>query len=268
MHRLPLIILSALLAACGPRNEVANNVSNESTDLAVDDAQQRPLPIDASAADKSLILEWFEANDGCQGGINVSIDDPICKTRDTRQDDLRTRGWCWGAPLKKTAADSNWHHCGEYDTDNSTNLDADVQRGRESLGSVEKVQPSGVGDPRAGDWSNEKERPKSALLQAYENAVEPIDQKIGLANVLTKCGIRGPDWHQQMIAILENRKRLPTIEEMRQRLSRRDAASAKRFDQIVIDGNVNFILGGTSEEAACRGIANAPFAANDATFQR
>lgn len=70
-----------------------------------------------------------------------------------------------------------------------------------------------------------------------------------------------------MLAALENVKREPSVEEMRQRLSSSEAVSAKRFDQLVMDGVVKFNLGGQPKVAACRSIANTPFVSNDMAFQ-
>lgn len=256
-----------MLNACGQQTSIANNQTSQPIADAADESENWHMPPRASEIDKSLILAWFKANDGCQGGINVTMDDPICKMRDAQQDRLRERGWCWGAPLEKTAADSDWHHCGDYNTDNVSNLAADIQRGRADLKGAEDVGANVAPDPNAGDWSREKERKKSPLLQAYENAVEPIDQKIGLAKVLQKCGIRGPGWLQQMVSNLENRKYQASISEMGLRLTSNEAAEAKRFERSVIDGTIKFNLGGSSKEEACTGIANAPFAASDATFK-
>ena len=124
-----------------------------------------------------------------------------------------------------------------------------------------------VPNPHASDWYNEKQRPKSPMLQVYENAIEPIDLKIALANVLATCGIRGQEWHRKMLAVLDERRHQSSIEEIRQRLSPRDVASAKRFDQIVIDGETQFHLGGEPKEAACRSEAKMPFVLNDMAFK-
>ena len=267
MKRLLHFLLLAPLVACGQPAPTTNNQTVEAPaqdTAAADDSQLWKPPAAASKRDKALIIDWFKANDGCQGGINVLPDDPICKKRDALDDRLRKHGWCWGAPLDKSAANDDWHRCGAYDSDNLTTADADVKRGMTAPSDDGRGSP----DSHAGDWYDEKQRAKSPLLQAYENAVEPIDQKIGLANVLTECGIRGTAWHQQMLATLEDRKHQPSIDEMGQRLSAIDAAAAKRFDQIVIDGQSGFMLTGQPKEAACRSIANMPFAANDATFQR
>lgn len=272
MKRLLPFLLLVPLAACGQQPSSADNQRAEAlaqnAAVPVDNSQFWQPPTDASQADKALILDWSNANEGCQGGSGVTPDDPICKKRDAFQDRLRKHGWCWGAPMEKSAANNDWHRCGTYDTDNLTNVDADIQRGLAILGEGNDVQPDVTSDPQADDWYNEKQRPKSPLLQAYENAVEPIDQKIALANILAECGIRGPEWHQQMLAALNDRKLQPSIEEMRQRLLPSDLAAAKRFDQIVIDGAMKFNLGGQSKEAACRAIANMPFASNETAFQR
>ncbi len=212
------------------------------------------------------MLDWSAATDGCQGGIGVTADDPICKKRDALQARLRTAGWCWGAPMEKSAVDNDWHRCGSYDTDNLSNAEADTQRGlsvlRESSGQSEAALAL-----ESNRWFVEKQRSKSPLLQAYENAVEPINQRIGVATVLAECGIRGPEWLQQRVAELVDQKRQPSIEEMRRRLSPSEAAYAERFEKIVVDSIVSFHLGHGSKADACREIAEMPFALNDAAFQ-
>ena len=158
------------------------------------------------------------------------------------------RGWCWGAPLAKSAADNDWHHCGDYDTDNLTD------DGSASIAPIDD------------GWIREKERAKSPLLQAYENAVEPIYQKIGLANVMLECGIRGTAWHQQTVGTLDAYTQQPQFEEMRGRLVADDANSAARFKQLVIDGTVSFHLG-DDKASDCSRISNAPFVHNEAAFR-
>ena len=269
MAILPFLLLASL-TACGEQPAVTNNQTAggqaQNTTGPEGDSQVWKSPAGASKTVIALINDWATANEGCQGGINVSADDPICKKRDALQDRLRKHGWCWGAPMDKSAADDAWHRCGTYDTDNLSNLDADIQRGLAALGN--ENQRNAEPEQHADDWISEKERPKSPLLQAYENAVEPIDQKIALANVLAKCGIRGREWHRQMLTVLDDRKRQPSIDEMQQRLSPSDAAVAKRFDQIVIDGSMKFHLGDQLDTTACSSIANMPFVLNDRAFQR
>jgi hypothetical protein len=79
------------------------------------------------------VAQWQKDNDGCQGGINVLPTDPICQARDRDVERLAKHGWCWGAPLAKSAADSDWHRCGAYDSDDMSNADADVSRANAML---------------------------------------------------------------------------------------------------------------------------------------
>lgn len=197
MRRLLSFLLLAL-AACGQQPMPTNHQTTDGpTRTAVPAGEQlwKP-PATASKADKAAIGRWSIADEGCRGGP-VTLDDPICKKRDALEGRLRKHGWCWGAPMSKSAADNDWHRCGAYDTDNLTEADiaADVQRTSLALGEGNNAQTSADVNPHADDWYIEKHRPKSPLLQAYENAVEPIDQKIALANILTECGIRGAAWH-------------------------------------------------------------------------
>lgn len=270
MKRPLLFMLLASLTACDQQPTSAPNqgpgaLARHATSP-VDGSQLWQPPTDASQADGALMLDWSNANEGCQGGVGVMPDDPVCKERDALQNRLRNHGWCWGAPMQKSAADNDWHHCGSYDTDGMTNVDAGIQRGLAVLDQNRDGQQEIGTDPQSDAWYREKQRTKSPLLQAYENSVEPIDEKIGLANILAECGIRGPEWHRKMLAVLEARKRQPQIEEMWQRLSPSEIAAAKRFDQAVIKGVRAVHLGGQSKAAACRQIANMPFATNDSTF--
>ena len=280
MKRLAVLGAAALIlpvVSCGTSgqsNQSALHASqNVATGIPDDLSQYWKPPAGASEKDGALIVEWFKSNDGCVGGEDPKVYEPICKVRDGLGDRLRKHGWCWGAPLDKSAADDDWHRCGTYDSDDESNAHADVGRGLAYLHTDDVGQSAPDDHPitspgvsRAGDWYKEQHRQKSPLLQAYENAVEPIDQKTGLANVLVTCGIRGDAWHQQILSGLDQLRHSQSNEEMRQRLTPADAATAQRFDQIVIDGETHFNLGGRSKEAACRSIANMPWASGTVPF--
>ena len=243
MRALAIISVSTTLfavASCGPAPQAIdqNNSQSDSNEVFVPQ-----FPQNAAPKDKALMAEWMTQNDACVGGQ----DSKPCDVRERLTDRLRKRGWCWGAPLSKSAVGNDWHHCGDYDTDNLTD------DGTASSG------------PIKNDWITERERPKSPLLQVYENAVEPLYWKMGLAKIVLECGIRGQAWHQQTVAALEAFSRQPQFEEMRVRLTVEDAGAATRFKQFVIDGAVKLFLG-DGKASSCSTIANAPFVQNEATF--
>jgi hypothetical protein len=199
-----------MLVSCRdiPDNQNADPVTSSANPAATAPQEESEFwkpPELASKTDKALIIQWFKHNEACAGVGGVSPDDPVCKARDLTQDRLRRHGWCWGAPLAKSAADNDWHRCGAYDTDSLSET------------KITDTDKSSF-NPKADDWVDEKDRQKSALLQSYENAMEPIDQKIGLANVMLICGIRGNEWYKDTVATLEQYRRQPRFEEMRNRL--------------------------------------------------
>lgn len=233
-------IAALALASCGSPQPVDNQTNTS----VANETFVSEFPKGANSKDKALMEEWGTQHEACVGGQ----DSKPCDVRERLTERLRKNGWCWGAPLSKSAADNDWHHCGDYDTDNLTEEDASA------------ITPIDDG------WMREKERVKTPLLQAYENAVEPIYQKIGLSNVMLECGIRGAAWHQQTVAILNAYSQQPQFEEMRGRFTADDAASATRFRQLVIDGTVSFHLG-NDKAKACSLLANAPFVHNEAAFR-
>lgn len=247
------------LGACS-QPSISNNEAAETSPQAL---------ADASKTDQNLIVLWGEAHEECVGGIDEKVYEPWCKKRDALQDRLKKNGWCWGSPMEKSAAEDDWHRCGTNDTDNMSNADALIAKADIYLQQGDgggDGSPTTALDSHMSDWYNEQHRTKSALLQTYENAIEPVMQKIGLAKVLTTCGIRGKEWHHQMLATLNTRLHSSVNEEMAQRLTPADAKAAAQFEQTVIDGMIKIHLDGRSQDAACRSISNMPFAASDATF--
>jgi len=238
--RLALSVPALWLASCGS----SQSPENQANSLVANDTFIPEFPANVKPKDKALMEEWGTQHEACVGGQ----DSKPCDVRERLTAQLRKRGWCWGAPLAKSAADNDWHHCGDYDTDNLTD------DGSASIAPIDD------------GWIREKERAKSPLLQAYENAVEPIYQKIGLANVMLECGIRGTAWHQQTVGTLDAYTQQPQFEEMRGRLVADDANSAARFKQLVIDGTVSFHLG-DDKASDCSRISNAPFVHNEAAFR-
>ena len=249
-----LLFICSMLASCSDVSDKQNaSIADTSAASLGDEGEFWKPPELASKTDKALIIQWFKDNEACAGVGGVSPDDPVCKARDLNQRRLRKHGWCWGAPLDKSAVDNDWHRCGTYDTDNLSEIpSAEADK-----------QPV---NPQPDDWFNEKNRQKSPLLQAYENAMEPINRKIGLANVMLKCGIRGNEWHTETVATLELYRLQPRFEEMRSRLSPLEAAAAEKFNRIVTNGTVEFYLGGTDMNDACRTISNMPFVNNESAF--
>jgi hypothetical protein len=247
-----------MLVSCRdmPDNQNADPVTisaNPAATAAQEEGEFWKPPELAAKTDKSLIIQWFKDNEACAGVSGVSPDDPVCKARDLNQDRLRKHGWCWGAPLSKSAADNDWHRCGTYDTDDLS--DAKITEANKSSF-----------NPKADAWVDEKNRQKSPLLQAYESAMEPINQKVGLANVMLQCGIRGNEWYKDTAAALEQYRRQPRFEEMRNRLSAPEAAAAQKFDRNVRDGTVEFNLGDGDVSEACRRISNMPFVNDESVF--
>ncbi len=252
------LLICFMLVSCRdmPDNQNADPVNSSANPAATAPQEESEFwkpPELASKTDKLLIIQWFKDNEACAGVGGISADDPACKARDLNQDRLRRHGWCWGAPLNKSAVDNDWHRCGTYDTDDLTET------------KLTEANNSSF-NPEADDWSNEKYRKKSPLLQAYENAMEPISQKIGLANVMIKCGIKGNEWYNETITSLEQYRREPRFEEMRNRLTAPEASAAQEFNRVVTNGTVEFNLGGGDVSEACRSISNMPFVNNESAF--
>jgi hypothetical protein len=254
MLRTAALLVIPMLASCVDLPDNQNtSIADAATPSLQDEGEFWKPPELASKTDKALIIQWFKNNEACAGVGGISADDPVCKARDLNQDRLRRHGWCWGAPLNKSAVDNDWHRCGTYDTDDLTET------------KLTEANNSSF-NPEADDWGNEKYRKKSPLLQAYENAMEPISQKIGLANVMLKCGIKGNEWHNETIASLEQYRREPRFEEMRNRLTAPEASAAQEFNRVVTNGTIEFNLGGGDVSKACLSISNMPFVNNESAF--
>lgn len=107
-------------------------------------------------------------------------------------------------------------------------------------------------------WMAEKQRPKSAGLQAYEDAAEPIDQQIAIANVLGLCGLRSGDWYRAEDDELEGQRVGPVVGPLFQQLSGDERFQARSFDRIVAHGVERFWLGPSGND--CHEVAKQPFA--------
>lgn len=260
--------IAIMLSACSQKQaspDKQKGIDNLSV-ASVVSSEWNPPPA-SSAKVRDLMGQWDEARDGCQGGINVRPDDPICKKRDDLQDRLRKAGWCFGAPMDKGAADADWHQCGRYDSDDMPNLGADVQRGKAAL-----AQDGGAQTPadkqRSDKWAEEEaEKDKYPVLAAYEKSVEKTDTEIGLAKVLIECHIRGEQWYQQTMAMLESRRQQPSVREMRDRLAPSSKIIAARFEEETIEGEQKWLIGEGSKRKDCRSIAEMPFVSNGSAFQ-
>ncbi len=107
--------------------------------------------------------------------------------------------------------------------------------------------------------NTKKEQPKSAALQAYEDAAEPIDQKLAVANIVAECQIQDQDWYLAATRRLEEYRAGPEIGPLFSRLTDIEKEQARRFDQSVVDEMRKFHVGGDPLDVACRKIAALPF---------
>lgn len=93
------------------------------------------------------------------------------------------------------------------------------------------------------EWTERKYNPSSGALGAYQEAVEPIDLRIGTANALLTCNLRSIAWYRSETEVLEAARREPGIQALWARLNEQERGEAQRFDHVVVDGKVRFLLG-------------------------
>ena len=113
---------------------------------------------------------------------------------------------------------------------------------------------------------NEQRRQKSPALQAYETAMEPIDYKIGLANVVLTCGIKSVAWYSGIVENLQHFRREPRFEQIRMQLSSEEIAEAQNYDQTVADAAVHLYAGANASRQSCQAIMEMPFTSGDVAF--
>jgi hypothetical protein len=74
--------------------------------------QARYLPRGVNSADRRLMQAWSSANEGCQGGTDVTPESPVCRRRDHLVDVLERHGWCWAyRDYRILPTQYRWHRC-------------------------------------------------------------------------------------------------------------------------------------------------------------
>lgn len=114
-------------------------------------------------------------------------------------------------------------------------------------------------------WTEMKENPGSPELENYVNVAESIDQKIGNAGAVLKCGIRNITWYRDVTTRLEEYRAGPAIAPLFAKLTDSERSLAQRFDRAVVEGQMEF-SGGDFRKKDCEALARAPFVYSDAAF--
>ena len=103
------------------------------------------------------------------------------------------------------------------------------------------------------------QRPKSAELQFYEVAAEPLARKLSLAMQVARCGIKSDAWLGEVNRNLDTALFSGRLGDDFRKLSRSDQEAANRFNQHVFNEDMD---GGLS----CKAMLTMPFVDNPAAF--
>lgn len=238
------------LAGCGgesPESLPSANTTQEAAALSTENLHKQSI-----ADEQDLIRDWVALNGECKSNSNTAPG--ACELRDRLQETIEERGWCSSASFLHPSKNNYWHKC------DAPNVPA-------SFGE-ESGQQKTISMIIADAIMEENERDKTPLLHAYEKAIAPLAQREGMANAVTKCGIRGALWRQQVQAAIRTAKDQSRLQEMRVRLSPEDLNSAEKYYANSVKMPELWYLGGgeRDELEACREMADMPLVQNDAVF--
>lgn len=247
-----------------------NNTDNANQSTATEFASARSLDVTGSAglvprhandADRALMRLWLDQNEHCRGSSDAATIASMCPKRDYSEIQLKRRGWCWSYDdWTVVPADFRWHRCSEKTLADN---DRSVPRSEIEIPPIANGIQSGVHYPDI--WSEMKYNPSSPALGSYIKAAEPIDQKIGNAGALLKCGIQNVAWYGEVIGRLEAYRAGENVRPLFAQLTAEEKSQARKFDRVVVQGQMEF-SGGHFSKQDCETLAQAPFVRSDAAF--
>ncbi len=238
--------MAVFLSGCSDKNSSDTKEDGSSPVSLATKTPEKLIP-----SDEKLIRDWVAFDEECNSQSNGGPG--ACDLRDKAQEAIEQRGYCSKFSYFHPSESESWQICDVVTGDTAS-----------EKSKFEKTLPMIVADA----VREETERAKTPLLHAYEKAIAPLAHKEGMANAVTKCGIKGPSWRREVQAAIRASKNQARLGEMRNRLSAEDLASANDFYANSVKMPELWYLGGgeRDEMEACRELADMPLVQNDAVF--